>query len=354
MRAKGFQGLVMVKKGTTWGTAVAGGAGDGLRVLSLETPGNTELIEDRSIGSVAQLHGYGGNRTVDVTLVTNLRYEGNGRLIAGVLGTAGVPTTIDVSAKQHDYKVAEQIDGIFWALAYELVKDTKVIEVPSVKWNRLVLRARAGQACELELSGIGFDWKDDSAVNTTTTIDTVTTPTADEQALFKQAVLLANAQGGAALAGPGDGVFLASFEVTIERSLERRITTEFGDKTIQPIESDFCKVSGSLEFGEARDGTGGNLAFMAEQMAATRKKAKLNITSPNLAGAATQKYEHVLWLPNVQFGAGKPGIPGPQGQTWTLPFQAWRVTAIPTGFPTGFTGPVSWQNFNVDAADPLA
>jgi hypothetical protein len=89
-------------------------------------------------------------------------------------------------------------------------------------------------------------------------------------------------------------------------------------------------------------------------MTASRKKAKLTITSPNLAGAATQYFQHVLWLPNLQFGEGKPGISGPEGPTWTLPFQAWHVDTIPTGFTAGYLDAVTWEVFNQNSADPLA
>ena len=353
-RAKGFQGLVGRKKASVWGTAVAAGALDGIEVLSVLIDGSTQAIEDLQItGRVTQREATAGVRQVSVALATALRYEGNEFDVAMLMGTAGVPATVDTSARNHLLKIADQIDGIFGTIAYEIIKDTTVIEAPSVKWNSLTLRARQNERVQLELAGIADDFEPASAVNTTTTVDTITLPATREYADFSQCVLELNAQSGADFAG-GDVLYVSGFEMTIERAMEGRVSTEHGDKVSEPIETGFAKVSGSLEFPQVGDGTGGNSAFLADQMTLARKKAKLTVTSPNLAGAAAQYYQHVLWLPNLQFGEGKPGIGGPEGPTWTLPFSAWHVDTIPTGFTAGYLDAVTWEVFNQNSADPLA
>jgi hypothetical protein len=352
-RGKGFQGIIGFVPGVTWGTAVEANASRGILAASLESPGNTEHIMNRSItGRVTRRESRAGNRVVDVTLTVDLRYEGVEPLIAFALGLAGTPATVDVTAKQHVLKIKESLDGIFSCLAYELIKDTKVIEIPSVKWTGLTLRIKQGASPELEIRGIGFDWKDSSSINTTTTIDTVTVPGIDEYAIFSQVAYLMNAQGGAALAA-GDAVHVSELELAVERAMRRIFSTQFGDKTSEPTEQEFLKVSGSLKFEELKDGTGGSVPFMAEQMSLTRKKATVTITSPTLAGAATQPYQHKLWLPNLQFGAGKPGISGPDTIQWTLPFEAFHVTTIPTGFPAGYDGALTWEVFSQRAGDAL-
>lgn len=354
-RAKGFQGIVGVKKGATWGTAVVPAASDGVEVLSLVPDGGTDMIEDNQItGRVTKRESSPGNRNVTMVLRTGLRYEGVGRLIALMMGTAGVPATVDTSGRRHTFKIKDDLDGIFSTIAYESIKDTKVEELTSVKLNKLKLTGKTGERFELEVEGICRDWKDDSASNTTTTIDSITLPSNREFALFSQAALLMNAQSGGALAG-GDAVYIEGFELSLERAMRAPFTTGGGDKCDEPTEDDgMFTVTGSFEFATLLTGTGGNATFLAEQMSLTRKKATLTLTSPNLAGAATEPFSHKLWLPNLQFGKAKVGIPSAGTQRWTQPFTAYHVTAAPTGFTSGYVDAVTWDNVNQDTADVLA
>jgi hypothetical protein len=294
-----------------------------------------------------------------MSMQTDLRYEGLEPLLAFVLGTAGAPSTVDTSAKLHALKINNQIDGIHATVAYELIKDTTVVEVSTVKFTGFTIRGRQGRPVEIEFRGVGHQYKyGTSSTNTTTTIDTVTLPTNLEWALFKHAVLNYNAQNGADFSGT-DLLYLTGFEVNVERMMEGRVSTEFGDKASEPIETDFMKVTGSLEFPDVNTGTGGSSALAADQLtyantAATAKKMKLSLTGATLAGAATQKFAHVLWFPYVVLGEGKPGITGPEGQTWSVPFESFAVSAVPTGFTAGYTGALTYDVYSQRATDALA
>lgn len=357
VRSKGFQGIVGRKVGSVWGTAVAVGSGYGLEVINLDMgDAGTDLIEDMQItGRTTQREGLAGNKLFKPKFSTGLRYEGNGKDIAQVFGTAGVPSTVDTSGKKHVFKIKDNIDGIFNTLAYEYVKDTFVAELASVKWTKLTIKGEQGQKIILEVEGIGFDWTNASVTNDTTTIDTITLPSGREFALFSQLVMLMNANSGGGLAAGTDDVYISAFEITIERALEPRVSTRFGNRTDEPIDNGFLKVSGSFTVPAIQNDTvGGNTALDVVQAAATRQKAKFLITSPNLAGASTAYYQHVLWLPNLQLGKGRPGIPGPQGPTRVFPFEAHHVATVPTGFTSGYLDAVTWENVNVDATDGLA
>jgi len=354
MRAKGFQGIVGRKKGATWNTAVVPAAADGIEVLSVVPSGGTDLIEDNQItGRVTQREASAGLKNMTVVLRTALRYEGNGFDVAMVTGLAGAPTTVDTTGKLHVFKIKDSMDGIFNTLVYESVKDTKVEELSSVKWNKLKISGKSGERVEIEISGIVANWTDASGTNTTTSIDSITLTATREYALFHQAVLWMNAQSGGALSG-SDAVRISEFEINVERGMDARFTTGGGQVCDEPIENGFLKVSGSFGFAALEDGTGGNAAFLAEQMAATAKKATLAISSPNLAGSATEKYSWKFWLPNLQFGAAKVGIPGPGGPTWSIPFTAWHVATVPTGFTAGYLDAVTIENTNRLTTDVLA
>lgn len=354
-RGKGYQGIVGRKKGSTWGTTVVPASGDGLEVVSLDMgDAGTEGIEDNQItGIVTQRLSAAGAKSVMPKFTTGLRYEGNEFDIALMLGTAGVPTTTDTSAYQHALKLKDDPDGIFASLAYEYIKDTKVAQVASYKPSKITLKGEAKGKFMLEVDSIGYEWIDDSTTNTTTTIDSVTLPSNREFALFSQAAFRINANSGGGLSASED-VYITAFELTVERPYDARVSTRFGDKTDEPIPSGFAKVSGSVTVPALDSGTGGATGFYAWQKALTALKAKLIITSPNLAGAATQYYQHVLWLPSLQLGKGRPGIPGPQGETVTFPFTANHVTSVPTGFTSGYTGAVVWEVFSQKSGDPLA
>lgn len=353
-RGKGFQGIVGRKVGTTWDTAVACGAGDGIEVLSIQADGNAAQIEDMQItGRITQREGNAGNRSAGCTLRTALRYEGNETDIALVMGTAGSPSTVETTGKKHTLKIADDMDGIMATVAFELVKDEVVVEIPSVKWNRLSLRGRQNERIELELQGIGQDWTTGSTTNDTTSIDTITLPANREYATLTQASLLMNTQAGATLASPTDVVYINGFEITLERAMEARYSTQFGNAPDEPIETGFMKVSGSFDFATVLTGSGGNTGFMQQQMDQTVMKAKLAISSATLAGSTSQVFEHVLWLPSIQFGPSKPGITGPEGLRWSQPFTCNHVVSAPNGFGT-YLDALTWEIFSQKSSDPLA
>lgn len=356
-RAKGYQGIVGIRKAGTWGTAVAAGAGHGVWATNVGVVANRGLIPQKSItGRSTQLTADKGNLDVGGPLTFPMRYEGLGLGIASLLGLAGVPATVDTTARRHVFKIGDSTDGIFWSLAYEVLKDALIYEFNTLKAIGLTVRWSIPGHVELEIRTIGHDFTDASAINTTTTIDTVTMPANAEIAQARQCVVLMNAQGGAGLAG-GDAVICTGGEITIERPLQALFTSEFGDRSSEPElpagDDAFVKVTGSLSFSNLQSGTGGNSTFVMEQATRTRKKAIITFTGDNLAGAATQKYEHKFWLPDILFGEGKPVLQA-GALAWQLPFTGHHVTAIPTGFTAGYVDAVTWENVNQIGTDVLA
>jgi tail tube protein len=355
-RAKGYQGIVGIRKAPTWGTAVACGAGHGVWVHSANVVANRGLIPQRSItGRPTQQTPDKGNLDVNGPLTFPLRYEGLGLVIASLLGTAGVPATVDTSARKHTFKIADHTDGLFWTLAYEVLKDLTIYEFNTLKAVGITLRWSNPGHAEMEVRTIGNDFTDASVINTTTTIDTVTMSANAEIAQARQVSVQMNAQGGAGLGG-GDAVICTGGEVTIERPLQALFNSLFGDRSDEPeapTDDAFVKVSGSLSFSNLQTGTGGNSTFVMEQHARTRKKAIVAFTGDNLAGAATEKYSHKLYFPDLVFGEGKPVLQA-GALAWALPFTSHHVAAIPTGFPAGYVDAVTWENTNTITTDVLA
>lgn len=358
-RGKGFAGIVGRKKATTWGTAVAPAALGGFEVTSIETPGNLALVDNNQInGTVQPGAKLAGNVAVTVTAKGHLRYEGGWLYaLAQLMGTAGAPTTADVSGKQHVLKVNSNTDGLFDTVCYEIIKDTTVVEVPSCKWNRFTLRGRSGQPLEFELQGIGdaYNWGT-SATNTTTSVDSITYSANAEIALFKHAKVLMNAQSGADFSDTlaGDQLPVTGFEVTIERPMEAVFSTARPGLSTEPRDTGWFVVTGSFDYPDLDSATGKNAAYIATQITGTPQKAKIVITGSTLAGSATQYFQLNLWFPYLQLADGKPSISGPEGLTWSQSWESKAVATIPTGFTATYTHSITIDAFNKIATDLLA
>jgi hypothetical protein len=353
-RAKGFQGIVGVKKAATWGTEVVLGATDGLEVESLDVNAGADLIPDNQLTGVVTMKPSSlGNLKVDVTLKTALRYEGLEVLTALVMGTAGAPTTVDTTAKQHVLKFKNDFDGIFSTLAYEYLKDTKVGVVPGLKWNKLKISGKQGERLMFEASGIGDTWSDASATNTTTTIDTITLSANRLYAVYRDVTFLLNDQTAGSLAATP--IYIQGFSLEIERPHDQNVTTERGNKTSEPLPSGFATGKLTLDFSVAQDGTGGNVLFLADQIAGTAKKAKIEITSTTLAGSATQMFQWFIWMPYVQFSpVAKPSPSQPGAISWSQEAELHHVGTIPTGFTATYVDMVTIDQFTQRTTDALA
>jgi hypothetical protein len=332
-----FQGILGIKRNTnSWGgAALACGALDGIKVLASPLQGNRQLIANMSIqGRSTQSKSDKGNLIIQGDVLSaELAYEGFERVIAGVMGTAGAPTTVDTNARLHKFRIKDALEW-WWTLAYEIVKDTLIYEFNTVLLTGFTIKASQGGRWEITVRGIGHDFSDASAINTTTTIDNITVPANSVQAaLFRHLVLRLNDESAGAL-GASDVRYISGFEINVDRNLQLDFTSEFGDRTSMPISPAngdvFTKVTGSITFSQLDTASpGGSTGLPAKQLSGTSQKIDVVSTGDNLAGAATQKYQMNLYLPSLQMGDGKPAF-GNLG--WTVPFTANHVTTAPTGF----------------------
>lgn len=361
---KGFQSLAGFKKASVWGTAVACGALDGFLYNSIGGKPSRDVIEDQSMGAGRRtaFPGYAGNYKLAPTLDMNLRYGGYNvkRFLAGLMGTAGSPSTVDTSGKKHTLVMAQDLAGLFFTLAFELDKDTEVHEYTTVKLVRMALSGQIGQALKLtfSLAAHGFNQNAGSGTNTTTTIDTVTLGTdGTEEVLMSQVQLLVNDQTAADFTLPSfptlnSALVVEGFELTFDPKLRvGKYNTQFGSNEAEPIQEDHTDIRLNLKFSEYGAGNRGN-QVVVDQLAKTLKKAKLTATSPNLAGAATQKYQHVLWMPMLQYWDGAPELTDKGEPKWDATMKCHEVATAPTGFT--YTKALTWEVFDKDTVDPIA
>lgn len=364
---KGFLVTAGLKKATQWSTPVACGALDGFLFESIDPNAKRDYIRDISMGhgQRTQLPGYAGNYSLGAGLQMPLRYGGMNikRFIAAIMGqSGGAPTTIDTTGKQTTLKMKRDLSGLFWTLAYEIDKDTEVLEYTTIKIVGLTLTGEQGKALSLAIKYVahGLNQNTSTGTNNTTTIDTITLPTDGvEEVLFSQAQLLMNAQNGAGFTLPtlgtlNDALVIEAFSLDIDGKFRaEKHNTEFGDRTAEPQQEDHTEIRLNLKFSEYGAGNRGK-QILLDQLAKSQKKAKLTFTSPNNAGSTTQKYQHVLWMPRLVFEDGAPGVADKGEPKWDATAVLHHVDTIPTGFTAGYLDALTWEIIDKDAADCLA
>lgn len=351
---KGFRANALFKHAPTWGTAVAGVALDGLEILNEAGDADTEEIEDEGIqGSDFQRESDAGSRSANGALTVPARYEGLEPLIAHVFGTAGVPATIEITARQHDLKLNPDMEGIFGTIAFD--KKVKIHEFNTAKLTGMSLKCASGKRgrAEITFRYAANDFSDASAINTAGTFASVTLPANREFLQFSQLIVRLNAQGGAGLASPTDDLYVTEVNLDIDRAYRiDEYSTQFGNRISEPLQNGWGKVTGSLTYARYTDASpGGNSALFTGALAKTRYKMDWVWTAAALAGSA-QKFQHKLLFPNIQLGKATPQIIGPGVSGWTQPFMGKRVLAAPTGM-TGVLAPVQYTIISQRAGDPL-
>jgi hypothetical protein len=364
---KGYLVPGFIKKGAVWSTPVLGGALDACLFTMIGAGAARDYVRDKSFGhgGRTQLPGFPGNFKHQFEIGMPMRYGGYNvkRWIAGIFGSVANPTTVDTSARQHIFKMAKDLAGLFWTFGYEGDKDTEVFEYPSIKILGITIRGTKGQALELSIrvAAHSLNQNQGAGTNNTTSIDTLTFGTdGTEEIMFHQGQALCNAQGGAGFVVPtlgvlNDAIVIDGFELNIDGKFNtEKYNTEYGANIAEPqMEETEDQVTLKLNLSEYGAGNRGR-QWVVDQLAKNQKKLKLSFLSPTLAGAATQKYQFSAWLPRVVFDAGAPGVTEKGEPKWDLTGICHHVDTIPTGFPAGYTDACTLEIFDKDTVNPTA
>jgi hypothetical protein len=319
---------------TTFGTATASGAGHGIYARNFKVNGGVEPLADMSItGGFNQRISSPGARKATFSFEANYSYQGFERVLANLFGgISGAPTTVDTSAYQHRYRFARR-DTVIGTLAYEGIKDTTVVECPACWVTKVTLSSKEKEDVMINVEGIADDVTISSAVNTTTTIDNVTVLNY-QRALFSESLFKLNDQTAGSLAAAP--IYVAGWEVTIERGAAENITTERGNKSSLFRPTGFVQGKLKVTYGMLQNGTGGNLVLLTDHLANTAKKAKVELTSSVLAGAATQYFQAFVWMPNLRsLPSDIIPVQGPDGISWDQEYEFSLTSTAPTGFTAG-------------------
>jgi hypothetical protein len=284
------------KKGSTWGTAVALGATDELRVKGIS--GMTHS-RDYSPGEYANTPFVAGGVLTDIkapdpSLSGDLLYDAGAlfRAIAMLFGTAGVSAVAETSAYTHTFQWADLADGLFGTLALE--NPGIIYECASWKPSELALKVGGGRI-QFDVKGRGNVVIDSSTVNAAAQMDALTFAGQDAPVLFNHAAIKMNAQGGADVAA-ATALVVSGMNPTFKRAYDG-IHVAGSPSIVEPKESGFPDIRLKLDFPRyATDNTG----LQAAMIAGTLQKVLIVLTSPLLAGATTAKYALSIFYPGMR------------------------------------------------------
>ena len=337
-----------IKKATTWRTAVACEANDGVLVLSQSLgPYAPVYFPDKSLGQANVKEYYKVSERIAGTFQGLLRYYGLEPVIAMVMGTAGTPAQQGATAAYlHTFQIADSIDAIFASFATKKKSD-KVWEMPSAKPHGLTIEGGVGDPLKVTLSVLGnkYNINGASGTNNTTTIANVTYPTSKRVVMFDaNTKFRINDQDGAALADT-DKVYPHSFTLEFTRPMDELYDAEYQDMT-EPVQNEFAEPTLTLRFNRYNLDT-----FMDAIAADTEKKLDIYFKGDLISGA--YYYDFMVECPNVKVISGVADAGGPGNIPHEVTLQLMACDSAPTGM-TGITKPFQIKLISIRSTDALA
>ena len=268
----GREALIGLKKASTWGTAVACGADDGLLILNESLRQTLEHIEDDSAGLAFIQRTDKGKTEVTGSIEGYMRYQGWDVALALITGAAGTPSLAVPStlAYINSFTLDTDNDGKFATIAMKKKSD-KIFEYPSVKLHKFTLSGSMNAPIKIALEAIANKLELASSVNTTTTIASVTYPDKGNRVIFNgNAHFYINDQSGARL-DSGDAVYPTEFEFSFNRPMVGEAYPG-SDEITEPFSDGFPEITLTLRFPRYNDT---NDAFFADWDAFTSKKGEI-------------------------------------------------------------------------------
>jgi hypothetical protein len=317
---------VGAKKATTWDTAVAVGAGNGLPTKSLagfERKQDYCAAEeaDSPMVRTSQLDVV---KPVDFTHGVEMLYDPGalGAMIALFMGVAGVPTIQGAGpAYLHTLQLADQIQGKFATVVRTM--PGKIWECPSAKPMEWTVKTADRGMMGSELKFRGNNVKDDSAVNLEAQITALTYADRENRVMFRHnAVKMNDASAGSV--DSETALNVNGIEVSIKRSGYDEPRGANGTQILEPAEAGRPDIRVKINFPRF-DAT--NAAFIAKAVAETYQKMTITFTGALLN--ATYYYTLKFWLPKLRML--NPDAPWEDIVKMGLELVAEEATAAPTG-----------------------
>lgn len=344
------------EQGSTWGTAVAVGASDGLRITSESIQGGTAPLERAAVGFPWGDIIDEGAESWRGTISGDLFYNANcGKFVSYVFGTSGAPTQTPPSTGTTYLHVCDLANSL--AKFYTLTLARKAVSGDSQKWHEYA----SCMTARVTFAGTGngrVTWTAElianamdraSSTNTTTQTDAVTVPTVLGAVRFKDGLFRYNAQAGGALASTTDDYSISGFELEVSRPLSLDFLADGTTSIAQPAEEDACSVMLRVDLRSYDTDT-----WKAAWSAGTEYKADLKFTGAGLAPASGSDPYFEFQFPRLVVASDpQANIAGRGRIAHRVEFKCLTASAAPTGM-SGVTQPVRLNVLDTDTAAYLS
>jgi len=335
--AQGADVVIGHARGAIWNTAVDVNAiNRGLLVNDWTIgTGLGPLIYSNSLtGSGGRSNAIRGLNKLSGDVASELRYTGMEHVLAMIMGIAGTPTTVDGTGRVHVLQIANNVDGLFDTIAVRKSTTLPIYEYPSAKYGGFTLTLPADALATLTLPIIASSCKPlTGQVNAN--LDSVTYRTKTHNAFGTHIKFRANASSGPALADVTDQFYPSQVTMTFTRNLDSAFVEDGSGVQPEPYYTDFFTSTLALQFPVY--GTGNlqmNNTFLQNAFNEVPMKMDITITSPLLAGAATEHFKILIEAPFVIIG----DVQTPVNDAGVIPQNVDMAMLEATTAPTGMLG----------------
>ena len=326
----GAQSKAGLKVASTWGTAVACGAGNSL-AAEISPNFNVNEITARQIGSGNYMLNTAtrGNIIPTVSLTADLGYRNNcDVLLAQMMGTAGAPTETTVGEGDYKHVITfnTSLNSKFVTLAFESSSST-VLEFPTCAVQSVGLTTTSIPGYidfSAELLAYGVELSSSTNTNASLANCTFTEGVPELVAVDFSDNYQTNDQSGGAVSS-GDQYNITSFDLQLSRPQEIIPEIKGSAGNSAPVATDLFDGTFAVNVKELA-----NHAYYTIWQAETARKAKIVITGTQI-GAGVNK-SVTVYLPRMllvtepQYALTDAGT-----NTLALNFRLLKASSNPTG-----------------------
>ncbi len=339
--------IVALAKGETWHTPVECGPGDGLLILTDGIKTDIKPEDDDSAGQAFIHDSDAGEQTADGPWDAYMRYEGFDLVLALLMGVAGAPTRVALTAAYaNSYTLASKVDGLFATAAIKKLTSA-IWEYPSVKIHEFKISGEMNKPLKISFGLICDKLDRDSEVNDVTTMATVTIPDTKNRIIMnKDSVFRMNDQSAIALSD-ADKIYPSAFELTFSRPMDTEAVAG-QDGRAEPADNGFPLAGLMLKFPRYN---AANNAFFSDWEAFTPKKFDMTFLGATIE--ATNRYLFRVSAPHVKVVAPDAPMSGPGKIPMSMQCRFYGASAAPLGM-AALTTPMKIDVVNKRTTDPLA